>query len=194
MNGCRQLRLATLFTLALPLGIGARAEQPPVPPPAPRPPGSVHAQITEAIKARLPRYVPPAPAKLPDFSQPFNASDSSDDILLLPKITVRPAAPAAPSDFAFLNAKGRVELAMKSNPGLHFGNILGLNSGPKGPAPAIQANEREAQRKAATTDLVDRTTIGDSAEARKIRQLLKAAVQRANSDWLTAKGGQPVRP
>ena len=200
MNGCRHLRFDALATLALFLGAGAQTEPPPVSPPATSQPSNLHSQITKAIIAKLPKYVPPAPAKLPDFSQPNEAGDSStagdalDDVLHLPKMTIRPAAPLPSSDFALLNAKGRLELAMKTNPGLHFGNFLGLNSGPQGPALAIQADEREAQRKADAADLVDRTTIGDSPEAKRIRQLLQAAVQRANTDWLTAKGGKPERP
>jgi hypothetical protein len=194
VNGYRHLRLDALAALVVFFGVETRAEPPPDSPPASTQPHSASPKITEAVAAKLPRYVPPVPAKLPDFSQPNEAGDSSDDILNLPKMTIRPAAPLPPSEFAFLSPKGRVELAMKTNPGLHFGNILGSNSGPNGPALAIQADEREALRKATTTDLVDRTTINDDESAKKIRQLLQAAVQRANSDWLTAKGGKPERP
>lgn len=191
MNGCRHLRLDALAALALFLGAEARAEQPPVSPPAPSQPHSMSSKITEALAAKLPKYVPPVPVKLPDFSQPGEAGGSADDILSLPKITVHPTTIMPAPDFAWLNEKGRQELAMKTSPGLHFGNILGLN---QVVALAIQADEREAQRKAATTDLVDRTTLDDSEEARKIKRLLQAAVQRTNSDWLTAKGGKPVQP
>ncbi len=196
MNGCRLLRFDALAALALFLGVEAKAELPPAAPPASSQPDSMHSQIIKAIIAKLPKYVPPVPAKLPDFSLPDTSGGSSnaDGVLKLPKMTIRPAAPLPPSDFALLSPKGRLELAMKTNPGLHIGNIFGLNSGPQGPALAIQADEREALRKAATTDLVERTTVGDSAEAKKIRQLLQAAVQRANSDWLTAKGGKPEQP
>jgi len=194
MNGYRHFSLDALAVLALSLGAGAQAEQPADSVPATSQSDSMHARITKEIIAKLPKYVPPVPAKLPDFSQPNEAGDSSDDILNLPKMTIRPAAPLPPSEFAFLSPKGRVELAMKTNPGLHFGNIFGLNSGPQGPALAIQADEREALRKATTTDLVDRTTLNDDESAKKIRQLLQAAVQRANSDWLTARGGKSERP
>ncbi len=187
-------RILKPAALAFFLGAGAQAEPPANLAPAPRQPEDMHARITKAVLAKLPKYLPPAPAKLPDFSSPDDSGAAADDLLHLPKMTVRPVAPESAPDFAFLNAKGRAELAMKANPGLHFGNIFGLNSGPNGPALAIQADEREAQRKAAATEMVDRTTIVAGAEAKKIRQLLEAAVQRANSDWLTAKGGKPQRP
>lgn len=192
MNGYRHLRLDVLAALALFLGAGALAEQPPVPPPiVDEPNSSVHSQITKAILAKLPKYVPPAPAKVANLFPPDNASDPADDILRLPKITVRPTTPAPAPGFAWLNEKGRLELAMKNSPGLRLGNFFGLN---QGIALAMQVEEREVQAKAALTEVVERTTLDDSEGARKIRQLLQAAVQRPNTDWLTAKGGKPARP
>ena len=191
MNGYRHLRIDALATLVLLIGVQARTEQPSASPPAPTESAILSTKIKEAVTAKLPKYVAPTPAKLPDFNKPKEAGDQSDDMLHLPKMTVRPATTLPASDFAFLSPKGRMELAMKNSPGLGIGNIFGLN---QGIAMAIQAEERDVQKKATLTEMIERTTIDDSEATKRIRLLLQAAVQRANSDWATARGGQPERP
>ena len=131
-------------------------------------------KITEALIERLPRFVPPAPAiALKEGDQ------SSEEILRLPKITVRPAPFGPESGFAMLNAKGRLELALETHPGIRAGNILGTN---EVIARAMQREEWLAAEKTSLADRVQRSTLGDSAVDKKIRALTKALLQRSATD------------
>jgi len=187
MKGCRHFRRDALAGLALFLGVELQAESPPVPPSASSPPRSLSPKITEAITAKLPKYEAPVPSPAPAVDSPHpRVGDSADDLLTLPKITVRPAEKGPESDYAWLSPKGRLDLAMKTHSGLRAGNLFGLNGGI---ALAMQQEEREAKARAAVVDLVERTTVDDSAEAKRIRRLMKAAVQRPNADWLVGRSG-----
>ena len=67
-------------------------------------------------------------------------------------------------------------------------------AGRQGPTQAMRADERVARRKATMVGLVDRTTVGDGPDAKRTRLLLPAAIQRLNTDGLTARGGKSVLP
>lgn len=163
--------------LAFAFGGEALAAEPPV---APRREPS---KITQALVERLPRFVPPAPA-----AASREEDQASDGILRLPKITVRPSPFAPESDFALLNAKGRLELALKTHPGIQAGNILGTN---EALAHAMQREEWLAAEKTNLADRVQRSTLGDSAADKKIRALTKALFQRSATDRAFPERGIP---
>ena len=177
MRGSRYLPLGVLTAMAL-AGSNVRGETSGGSP-ASGEGRTLSAEIREAVIEKLPKFAPSTLAKTPE-PPPENTNDSSGDILHLPKITVKAAAPTLPSRFDLLTPKGRLDLAMKSSPGLRIGNFFGLNNGI---AMAIQAEERDVEKKAALAETVRRTTSNDGPESKRIMRLLKAALQRPNTDW-----------
>lgn len=147
----------------------------------------VSEKVSHAVIEKLPKFEPPTAVTPTEPRSDESSDESTDGILRLPKMTVRAAAPVAPPEFAWLSPKGRLALAIKSNPGIRVGNIFGLNNGI---AMAMQTEQREVQKKAVLTDSVQRTKSDDSPESRKIDRLLKAALQRPNSDWLGGGWGR----
>ena len=139
-------------------------------------------EIIEAVIQKLPKYAPPAPAKTAPEPTP---DETKDGILHLPKMTVKERPPTLPSSFELLTPKGRLELALRTYPGLRFGNIFGMNSGI---ALAMQAEERKLEQKAALTNTVRRTTSDNSPESKRLLRLIDDAFQRPNDDWATAGG------
>jgi hypothetical protein len=145
------------------------------------------ARITEAVTARLPKYVP-LPLQL--VNQPpappgtTRGSDLPDEILYLPDIKVTTVKAPPVSDFAFLTPKGRLELALKHNPGLGFGPFLKLNNAI---ALEIQTEEREAAKRAALTEQVLSIGVGDEAKVKEEIRLMRAATARPNLDWVGRK-------
>ena len=113
---------------------------------------SISPEIRQAVNAKLPKYAPVV-AEKPEVSGQIPPANSPD-IFYLPKLTVKAAAPTAPTDFAFLTPKGRLDLAMKSYQGLGLGNLFGLNGGV---AMDMQAEQRDVDKKAALVDTVERT-------------------------------------
>ena len=146
---------------------------------------SISPEIVQAVAEELPKYAPPAPAKAAE--SPPEEKNDNPDIFLLPKVTVRADAPSALTEFDMLTLKGRVALAMKSYPGLRTFNLFGLNDGI---AVAMQTEEKDVEKRAALTTTVRRTTSDNSPESQKMEQLLKAALQRPNAEWLTGSPGK----
>gem|GEM_PF-4123956 len=133
-------------------------------------------KITGAIIAQLPKFEAPTPIVSPLSS---SDGDSAEDTFKLPKMTIRPTQVMPESDFAWLNTKGRLELALKAHPGIRVGNIFGMN---EGIAQAMQQEERLAAKKADLTDRVQRSTLGDSEVDQKIRKLLQALLRRSATE------------
>ena len=178
MSGSHALRrLGALTAMAL-LGTSMRGQSP-APHSAARPVHSISPDIVQAVIGKLPKYAPPVPPKIAE-PPPDESSTASGDIFRLPKVTVRERAPDRPDPFDLLTPKGKLELALKSHPGLCIGNIFGMNNGI---ALAMQAEERDVEKKAALTDTVRHTTTDNSPESKQMMRLLKAALQRPNTDW-----------
>jgi hypothetical protein len=144
-------------------------------PPSGRSRGS-RSKITEAIIATLPKFAPLPPLVSP--GSPSN-SDSAEDTFKLPKMTIRPTQFMPESDFAWLNTKGRLELARKAHPGIRVGNIFGMN---EGIVQAMQQEERLAAKKFDLADRVQRSTLGDSEVDQKIRKLMQALLRRSATE------------
>ena len=162
-----------------------RAEELPLP--AARPVSTakpLSARITDAVSAKLPKYVslPPPPAGAADFP------GTADEILYLPNITVSTGRmPPDATPFDFLTPKGRLELAVKSNPGLRLVPLGRLNNAV---AVEIQTEEREAAKRAALQEQVMRVAWGDAAKTKEEIRQMRAATARPNTDW---QGRSPGR-
>ena len=89
----------------------------------------VSTKIFDAVTAKLPKYAPPTPVKDTDSNSSERSDEGSDGTMKLPKITVRPTTVGPSTDAVFLTPKARLALAMKANPGLRLGNVLGSNDG-----------------------------------------------------------------
>jgi hypothetical protein len=142
-------------------------------------------EIVKAVIQELPRYAPPAPAKVAPEPPADEGKDSSPGVLHLPKLTVKERPPTLPSNFELLTPRGRLELALKTHPGLRIGNFFGMNNGI---ALAMQAEERKLEQKAALTDTVRRTTRDNSPEGKKLMRLINDAFRGPNNDWATSGG------
>jgi hypothetical protein len=151
-------------------------------------PSQVSPQIIQAVSAALPHYAPPPPAiKVPE---PAGDSRSSDDVLQLPNMQVTTPKVPPSTEYDWLTLKGRIALAMKKYPGLGVGNLFGLNGGI---GLAMLDEERQVQVKAALVEQADRGA-DDSPEARRIKRLAQAAIQRPNTAWSTVRGGKSGGP
>ena len=168
-----------MAALAVSLSLRSGAEPATAAIPASGPPRKASSEITEALLAKLPKYAPPAPALVPGIAPRTDAAGSLEEILILPKITVRPTPIVPESDFAFLNTKGRLELSLNAHPGIRVGNLLGLNDIM---TLTMQQDERVAAKKADLADLVQRSTLGDSELDKKIRALTQALLQRSGTE------------
>lgn len=142
-------------------------------------------EIIKAVMEKVPKYAPPAPAKTIPEPLPDEGKDSSPGVLHLPKLTVKERPPTQPSSFELLTPKGRLDLALRTHPGLRIGNIFGMNGGI---ALAMQAEERALEQKAALTATVRRTTRDNTPESKELMRLINDAFQRPNSDWATSGG------
>ncbi len=184
MSGCRHLRPEALAVVVLFMGIELRPADTPDAPPVSRRPSS---WISEVLAAELPKYTPRPPAEATEVSTSTEAAVERDGVLNLPTVTVRPVMKESPADYAFLTAKGRMDLALKTHPGIRVGNIFGLNNGI---ALFMQMEEQEVRKKAVLFHRVDRVLIDDSPDARETLRMLKSALGRANADWLMNYSGR----
>ena len=180
------LRPNVLAALIFFTGAGARGEPPPVPPPADKPVPHLPARIIEAVSARLPKYVPPAPPKPVASPGMSGVSDTADEILSLPDFKVTAAKLPPLSSFDFLTSKGRLELALKDNAGLRFGPFSKLNGAV---ALEIQKEEQEVGKRAALTEEVLSVAVLNDAKSKEEIRLMRAATARPNTDWLTKSPG-----
>jgi hypothetical protein len=124
-----------------------------------------------------------APAPI-DFGIP------SDDVLQLPNMRVTTPKVPPSTEYDWLTPKGRIALAMKKYPGLGVGNLFGLNGGI---GLAMVEEERQVQVRAAFVEQAERGA-DNGPEARRIKQLVQAAIQRPNTAWQTARGGKSGGP
>ncbi len=178
MSGGRHLRLEALAVLSLFIGVeGWSAE----PADSPNPPRRAPSWLTEVLAAELPKFAPPPPAEAVESTIAAEPAVEKDGVLALPTMRVRPLMKEAPSDYSWLSPKGRMDLAMKSHPGLRLGNILGLN---KGIVMYMQMEEQEVRAKARLYHRVERVLLDDGTDSRETRLMLESALGRANADWL----------
>ncbi len=181
MSCRRHLRIVLLAAWVFPFGLTVRAAEFPDSPGGSRRPSGASSWITEVLAADLPKYVPHASDETVVVTQSTEAAVERDGVLSLPKMSVRPVMKESPSDFAWLTAKGRMELALKTHPGLRIGNLFGLNNGI---ALYMQMEEQEVKTKAALFHRVERVLMDDSADSRETLRMLESALGRANADWL----------
>jgi hypothetical protein len=57
-------------------------------------------------------------------------------------------------------------------------------------AVAMFEEEREAKAKAILSERLERSTNDNSPESKRVRRLLKEALQRSNADWLNGGAGK----
>ncbi len=154
-------------------------------------PRLVSTKIFDAVTEKLPKYVAPKPVSDTDSKSSSGPDEGSEGTMKLPKITVRPTQAGPTTDAVFLTPKARIDLAMKAHRGLRIGNLFGSN---QGIALFMQMEERELNAKDGLTDLVERTTSNDGAEAKEVRKILKKAIQRTNADWQNQPAGKSTGP
>jgi hypothetical protein len=180
MSGCRHPCSGLLAALVIFLGINVPAAEL-IDSPARNRRSGAAPWLTEVLAAELPKFVPPPTDETGVVSESAEPAVEREGVLSLPALTVRPVIKESPSDHAFLTAKGRMDLALKSYPGLRIGNILGLNNGI---ALVMQAEEQEVRAKSRLYHRMERVLIDDSANSRETRRMLEAALGRANASWL----------
>lgn len=177
MRGCRHLRLEALAAFVFLLGVEAGSAEEPAASPSPR---RAVSWVTEVLAAELPKYEARPPAVETEATTADEPAVEREGVLNLPTLTVRPVMKESPTDYSFLTAKGRMELALKTYPGLRIGNLLGLNNYI---AEAKMVEEQEVRRKTALYHRVEQVLL-DDADSRETRRLLKSALGRANVAWL----------
>lgn len=131
------------------------------------------AERTAALLAKLPKFTPAPPPREPGAASP------DEDVLVLPKLTVRAKLNLPDSDYTMLNAKGRLELSLEKHPGLKIGDLLGLNDNL---ARTMQQDERLAAKKAELSARVETVAFSDSELDQKIRGLTKSLQQRSGAE------------
>jgi len=178
MSGGHHLRNEALLTLMLLGGGVAWSAELPDPPASPR---RSRSWFTGVLAAELPKFVPHPPDEAAESIIAATTAVERDGVLSLPTMRVRPVMKESPSDYAFLTAKGRMDLALNTYPGLKIGNLFGLN---EGIAIAKQMEERDVRAKAGLFHRVERVLIDDSADSRETLRMLKSALGRANAAWL----------
>jgi hypothetical protein len=150
---------------------------------------AVSAKVAADIGSNMPKYAPPTPAPV----VPADAPDTRDtdkpknQIPRLPKYVVRESRPPVFRNRDLYTSEGLVNLSFKSHPGLHFGNILGLNS-----AAALEMYQ-DQQRLDAMGDLADEAHAmargGDKAESDYILKESQATYMRPIDEAWSGPGG-----
>lgn len=137
------------------------------------------------VTSGLPKYAPhpPEPAKPGTESPDLRETDKpKNSIPRLPMYMVtRPREPRLPvfRERQFLTPKGLLELALKRQPGLKFGNLFGLNNGI---ALAMYAEQERlddlAEFKASVASARDagETTEADALERQQVRFAYRASI------------------
>lgn len=150
---------------------------------------SVSDTVSAAVSFNQPTYVLPTiqSVQLLPRSRRSVGDDLADEIYVLPDIKVTTAKPPPVPNFAFLNLKGRLELALKSNPGLRLGPLPRLNYSV---ALEMQKEEREDSKRFALTERVLSIAVGEKAKAKELIRLMRAATARPNTDWQTNSPGK----
>ena len=142
-------------------------------------------RLTDAVAARLPRYVSNAAEPVAAASQ--GGDDSLEGIMYLPKMTITTAKMPPTTSYDLLTPKGRLELALKKNPGLRLGPLARLNDGI---AMAIEREEREARKREELKAQVLSIAIGDAARSAEEVRAMRAATARPNTDWQSRSPGR----
>ncbi len=186
--------IAAIFLLGL--GIPARAEGPvtapdegpssPVlqpaqsspPAAAAKSPGHDHLVSTETsgrVTNGLPKYAPKPANANPDAEPPDlrEIDRPKNTIIRLPKYVLtkpKERPPPVLTERQLLTPQGLIDLALKRNPGLKFGNIFGLNNGM---ALAMYMEQERLDNLAAMADVAaNARRAGDTANANAINRAL----------------------
>ena len=107
--------------------------------------------------------------------------------MYLPKMTITTAKMPPTTSYDLLTPKGRLELALKKNPGLRLGPLARLNDGI---AMAIEREEREARKREELKAQVLSIAIGDAARSAEEVRAMRAATARPNTDWQSRSPGR----
>lgn len=142
------------------------------------------AEISAAVRAKLPKYQPNPPQNDVTMSESGKGAVEKDGVLNLPAVIVRGRKPQEFDEYEIRTPKGRLELALKRRPGLRIGNLFGMNNGI---ALALLQEDIEKGKRDALKEQVERLTFDDSAETRELKRVLKGALARPNTDWMKGR-------
>lgn len=145
---------------------------------APRPPGATPPALA----------ADPAAAAAAEAARPPPSGDGSpgSEPLVLPNVTVTETTPVVPKSADVLDAKARLEQALKANPGLRIGGPL-LAKLNHAVALAMQQEAKEAAARAAMIEHVENLPAMDEERAKEEVRLMREATARPNNDW---RGGR----
>jgi hypothetical protein len=131
--------------------------------------------ISPAIAGKLagasPKFTPPPQgvSRSPEPGTDLREIDKPrNGIIRLPNYIVREEKTPAVKHLEerdILTAKGRLDFVMRRHPGLHVGNLFGLNDGV---ALAMAAEQERLERKQETYDLVSLLPVGEAKKAKAI--------------------------
>lgn len=144
---------------------------------------TVSAKTAAALSEGMPKFTPPTPvpSPTPEVKDMQDIDKPKNEIHRLPSYVVREARPPIFRQRDLYTPTGLIDLYFKSHPGLHFGNVLGLNS-----AAALDMYEDD-QRKANMEDLSDTAHAmaqgGDAAGGSYILQQSEATYMRGGGTW-----------
>jgi hypothetical protein len=118
-------------------------------------------------------------------STPSGDGSPGSEPLVLPSVVITETAPVVPKSEDVLDAKARLEKALKANPGLRIGGPLAKMN--NGIALAMQQEAKEAAARAAMIEHVENLPAMDEERAKEEVRLMRAATARPNNDW---RGGR----
>ena len=183
MSEPRYLRCGLLTALVL-VAISVKGQAPMALSALRAPVHSISPEIVKAVDAKLPKYKDVAVQKTPEA--PSDATKDSPDILHLEKLTVRADRQRLPTDYAMLTPNGRMDLALKTYPGVRIGNFFGANNGY---ATAMQAEQWMVVEKQAVADAVRNSRTDNGPESKRAERLLRNALAQPSMYW--AGQGKP---
>jgi hypothetical protein len=146
---------------------------------------SVSAGVAAALAEGLPKYSPPTPTPTPE-AEPKDLRDidkPKNEIKRLPSYVVRESRPPIFRERDVNTTAGQIDLSFKSHPGLNFGNIFGLNSGP---AYDMYLDDQRLENIKELTDIAHAMSRGgDAAEGTYILQQTQNTYMRTDdaTNW-----------
>lgn len=185
MRGCARLLAAVIPAVCL--GVTIRAAEPGGRIPDANRSQARAAEISAAIRAKLPKYQPSPEQDEATLEASGEAAVERDGVLKLPTVTVQVKKPQPMVEYEMLTPKGRLDMALRRRPGLRIGNFLGLNNGI---ALALLQEDIEKEKRDALKEQVERLSFDDEPATRELKRLLKETIARPNTDWMKGRSGR----
>ena len=185
MRGCARLLVAVIPAVCL--GVTIRAAEPGGRSPDANRSQARAAEISAAIRAKLPKYQPNPAQDEVTMTAAEGEAVEKDGVLNLPAVSVQARRPPEMTAYEMLTPKGRLDLALRRRPGLKIGNIFGLNNGI---ALALLQEDIEKEKRDALKEQVERLSLDEGAETRELKRLLKETIARPNTDWMKGRSGR----